>query len=128
LRATPSTTPTIFFDGHVPDHLDLGMGEQAVLQDLLGAELVTAVNHGDGLGEVGQEQGFLDGGVAAADHHDLLAAIEEAVAGGAGRDAEALILSLGGQAQPFGLGAGGDDDRLGQDLGARVQRQAEGAL
>src|SRR5690606_12986065 len=83
---------------------------------------------GDGLGEVGQEQGFLDGGVAAADDHHLLAAIEEAVAGGAGRDAEALIFGLGGQPQPLGLGAGGDDDGFGQDFRARVQRQAEGAL
>ncbi len=104
------------------------MGEQAVLQDLLGAELVAAVNHGDGLGEVGQEQGFLDGGVAAADHHHLLAAVEEAVAGGAGRDAEALIGGLRLQSQPFGLGAGGNDDRLGQDFRARIERQAEGAL
>ncbi|MNT17150.1 hypothetical protein D3C72_1522870 [compost metagenome] len=83
-----------FIDGHVPDHLDLGMGEQAVLQDLLGAELGLAVDDRDLLGEVGQEQGLFDRGVAAADDRDLLAAIEEAVAGGAGRDAEALIFLL----------------------------------
>ena len=43
-------------------------------------------------GEVGEEQRFLDRGVAAADHQHFLAAIEEAVAGGAGGDAEALEL------------------------------------
>ena len=67
-----------------------GVGEQALLQDALGAQLVAAVDQGDLGGEVGQEQRLLDRGVAAADHHHLLAAIEEAVAGGAGRDAEAL--------------------------------------
>ncbi|MNZ74203.1 hypothetical protein D3C78_926470 [compost metagenome] len=41
----------------------------------------------DFLGNVGQVQGFLDGGVAAADHADYLVAIEEAVAGGAGGNA-----------------------------------------
>jgi hypothetical protein len=52
-------------------------------------------------GEVGQEQRLFDGGIAAADHHDLLAAIEEAVAGGAGRDAEALELLLAWQPSHF---------------------------
>ncbi len=61
---------------------------------LLGAEVIAAVNERDLGGEVGQEQGFLDGGVAAADHDDFLVAIEEAVAGGAGRNAEALELLL----------------------------------
>ena len=78
----------------VPDRLDLGVPEQPVLQDLLGAQLVAAVDQRDLGGEVGQEQRLLDRRVAAADHHDLLAAVEEAVAGGAGRDAEALELLL----------------------------------
>ena len=33
-------------DGVVPDHLDLGVGEQALLQDPLGAELVAAMHQG----------------------------------------------------------------------------------
>src|SRR5436309_11410533 len=43
---------------------------------------------GDLRGEVGEEQRLLDRGVAAADYHDFLAAIEESVAGGAGRHAK----------------------------------------
>lgn len=76
--------PQHLFDRHIPDHLDLGMGEQPILQDLLGAELVAAVDDRDLGREVGQEQRLFDGRVAAADHDHVLAAIEEAVAGGAG--------------------------------------------
>jgi hypothetical protein len=43
----------------------------------------------DARGVIGEIDRLLDGGVAAADDADLLAAEEEAVAGGAGRDAEA---------------------------------------
>jgi hypothetical protein len=82
------------------------------------------VHQGDLLGEVGEEQRLLDGGVAAAQHHHLLAAVEEAVAGGAGRDAEALELLLGGQAQPLGLGAGADDQGLGQPTRRRCRTSA----
>ena len=51
--------------------------------------------------EARQEVGFFHGGIAAADHHDLLAAIEEAVAGGAGTDAVAdqLLLRFGRPSQ-----------------------------
>ena len=82
------------FDRVVPDHLDLRVLEQAVLQDLLGAEVVTPVHDGDLLGEVGQEDRLLDRGVAAADDHDLFALVEEAIAGGACGDAVALERSL----------------------------------
>ena len=73
----------------------------------------------DFAGEIGEEQRFLDGGVAAADDQHLLVAIEEAIAGGAGRNAEALEMLLRGQVQPLGLGAGADDQRIaGIDLAA----------
>src|SRR6516165_10298082 len=77
--------------GHlvVPYHFDLGMLEQALLQDALGAERVAAMDHGHLVGEIGEEQRLLDGGVAAADHHDFLALVEKPVAGGAGRNAVA---------------------------------------
>jgi hypothetical protein len=109
----------------VPDHLDLGILEQPVLQDALGAELAAAMDDGDLGGEVGEEQRLLDSGVAAADHQDLLAAVEEAVAGGAGGDAKALELLLGRQAEPARLGAGGDDDGIGGVAGAAVGGQNE---
>jgi hypothetical protein len=79
-------------------------------------------------GEVGEEQGLLRRRIAAAHHHYGLAAVEEAVAGGAGRHAEALELLLGRQAQPLGLGAGGDDQGLGEDFAAGIQLQAERPL
>ena len=85
-------------------HLDLGVLEQAILQDALGAELAAAVDDGDLGGEIGEEQRFLDSGVAAADDDHFLAAIEEAVAGGAGGDAKALELFFGWQARASGPG------------------------
>src|SRR4051794_32461213 len=78
----------------LPDHRDLRILEQPVLQDLLGAEMIAAVNDGDVSGEIGEEERFLYCGVAAANDNDLLAAIEEAVASRAGRDAIAFELLL----------------------------------
>src|SRR3546814_16989228 len=62
--------------------------------------------------DLGEEDGFLHGGVAAADHHHVAPAIKEAVAGGAGADAEALEFLLALEAKPARLGAGGDDHRI----------------
>src|SRR5262245_50166130 len=78
----------------VPDHRNLRVLEQAILQDLLRAEAVAPVNDGDGGREIGEEQRFLDRGVAAADHQRVLAAIKEPVAGGAGGNAIALEFLL----------------------------------
>jgi hypothetical protein len=68
----------------VPDDLDVRIGKKAVLQDLFSTQRITAMDQGNVLAVVGHVDGFLDGGVAAADHRHLLAAIEEAVAGGTG--------------------------------------------
>ena len=65
-------------------------------------------------GEIGQKQRFLDRGIAAADHDDFLAAIEEAVAGRAGRDAETLELLFRRHAEPARLRAGGKDHGFGE--------------
>ena len=94
------------FERGVPDHFDLGILEQAVLQDLLGAEVVAPMDDGDLGGEVRQEQRLLDGRVAAADDHDFAATVEEAVAGGAGGDAKTPELLLARKVQPLGLRAG----------------------
>ena len=88
------------------------MPEQAVLQDLLGAQRVAAVDQRDLRREVRQEQRLLDRGVPAAHDRDLLASVEEPVAGRAGRDAEPLEVLLGRQAEPLGLRAGGEDERV----------------
>src|SRR3546814_13104327 len=68
-------------DHRVPAHLDLGVPEQPVLADLLGAQGLAAVNESHLGADVGEVERFLDGGVAAADHHHLPVAVEEAVAG-----------------------------------------------
>ena len=107
--------------------LMLRVGEQPVLQDLLGAKRIAAVDQGHVMAVVGHVERFLDRGIAAADHRDLLAAIEEAVAGRAGRSALALHMLFGRQAEPLGLGAGGDDQRVGMIFGAAVALQHERA-
>src|SRR5688500_17342107 len=81
-------------DRVVPDDLDLAgalLLEQLVLHDLLRAQFVAAVDEGDLAADVGQVQGLLDRGVAAADDRDVLVAEEEAVAGGASGDTLALV-------------------------------------
>ena len=110
----------------VPDDFDLFVGEQALLQDFLGAQAVTAVDQIDLAGEVGQKQGLLDRRIAAADDRHFLAAIEEAVAGGAGGYAEALEFHFAFQPQPFGLGAGADDQDIAAIFPAAVAAEAEG--
>ncbi len=55
------------------------------------------------------------GGVAAADHGDLLAGEEKAIAGGAGRNAVADQRMLVGQTEPARRSAAGDDQRAGQN-------------
>ena len=82
---------------------------------LRGAEVLGAVDEGDLGGEAGEEEGFLHGGVSAADDSDLFAGGEEAVAGGAGADAVADEGLLGGQIEPAGGGAACDDEGAGVD-------------
>src|SRR5207248_9529596 len=105
--------------------LDHGVLEQALLQDTFGAEMVAAVHDGYMRCEVGEKQRFLDRGVAAADHHDLLAAIEKSIAGRAGRHAKALEFLLRRRAKPARLRAGGENDGLGEIHIAAVAGLAE---
>ena len=108
--------------------LDMRIGEQPVLQDLLGAEAVAAVDQSDVMAVIGEVERFLDRGVAAADHRHLLAAVEEAVAGRAGRRALPLHMLFGRKAEPLGLGAGGNDERIGKIMRAAVAAEAERPL
>ena len=78
-------------------------------------------------GDVREVQRLLDRGVAAADDADVLAAIEEAVAGGAAADAAAHERLLGRQAEVLGRGAGGDDQRVAGVV-AGVAAQVNGRL
>ena len=116
-----------FGDFGVVQHPDLGIGVQARLVGLVGAQEIAAMHQRHLVGEVGEEHGFFNGRVAAADHRHFLAAIEKAVAGGAGRHAEALILAFAFQPQPVGGCAGGDHQRIGGVDVAAVAPQREGA-
>ena len=89
------------------------------MQNFLAAEIVATMNQSD-LGRViGEVQGFLHCGIAAADHADLLAAKEETVAGGAAGNAETLEFLLAVEAEPTRLSPGGDDDAVGHEDLAR---------
>src|SRR3954453_17442148 len=78
--------PDNLFKNTVPNDGNLGMFEQSVLQDPLGPQAVTAMHQGYCRGEVGEKQRPLPGGVSAADHNDVLAAIEKSVASRASRN------------------------------------------
>ncbi|MCY1409536.1 hypothetical protein D9M71_248870 [compost metagenome] len=119
-----------FVEGGVPVQADIAVGgllKQLVLQDLLRAQLVAAVDQVDFLGDVGEVERFLDRGVTTADHADHLVAIEEAVAGGAGGYALAHEGFLGRHAQVLGGGAGGDDQGVAA-VGAAVTLEDERLL
>src|SRR6266404_3138337 len=78
--------------------------------------------------EIGEEQRLLDRGIAAADHQHVLAAIEEAVASGAGGNAVALEFLLGRQLQPTRLGAGRDDEAVCEVMVAGLALEPERPL
>src|SRR5690606_22586263 len=82
----------------------------ALLHHLGGPQLVAAVHDVHLAGEPGQERGFLHGGVAATDDHDVLVAEEESVTGGAPRDAVAGEPLLVVEPDLAVTGSGGDDD------------------
>ena len=109
------------FDAHVAG---LGLGEQLVAHDRLAAEAVTPVHHRDRFGDVREIQCFFHRGVAATDHGDVLALEEEAVAGGAGRDALAHERLFGRQPEILRRCPGRDDQRIA-GVGARVAFEAE---
>src|SRR3546814_14558135 len=81
-------------DRLVPQCLDLRIGEQAVLENLFGTQRIAAVDQRHVVAVVGEVERFLDRGVAAADHDDLLAPLEKSVAGRTGRHALAAQFLL----------------------------------
>jgi hypothetical protein len=98
----------------VEDELDLLMGLHALHHDVGGAEGVATVHEEDLRSETGQEEGFLAGGIAAADDRHRDVAVERTVAGRAGGDAIAAVVFLFARdTQETGRSARGDDDGLG---------------
>jgi len=103
------------------------LGHHLVDQDRLGAELVASVDDVHLRRDVREIERLLDGRVASAHDAHLLAAIEEAVAGGAAADAAAHERFFRRQPEVLGRRAGGDDERVAGVL-ARVAAQCERTL
>ena len=78
--------------------------------------------------DLSQIERLFDRGVAAADHDHILAAIEKAVAGRAGRDAVAAEGLLGRDAEPARLGPRRDDQSIAGIGRAAVAMEPERAL
>src|SRR5699024_1407604 len=108
----------------VPREAQLRIGLGTARHDLRGAQLVTAVDEGDGLAEPGEEGGLLDRTVTAADHDDLLILEAAAVAGRAPADALAGEGLLAVDAELAVGGSGGDDQRLRPVDGAVLEGDA----
>ena len=97
---------------------------KVIHHDGFGAKAVSAVHQIDLAGDVAEIQRFFHGGVAAANHADGFAAIEKAVASGAGAHAAPHVGLFRRQAQVFGRGAGGDDEGVAR-VNRVVARQGE---
>src|SRR5262245_62055264 len=82
-HATLLRVPEYLLDGRVPNELDPRISPRALLHDLRGAELITAMDDRHLGGELGEEVRLFHCRVAAADHQDLLVPEEEAIACGA---------------------------------------------
>src|SRR5207249_285841 len=95
-------------------HRNLRILIKPFLQNALGAQRVAAMRQRHLGGKIGEKQRLFDRGVAAADHQDVLAAIEKAVAGGAGGYAIAAEFLLRRQIEPARLGAGRKNKGVGE--------------
>src|SRR5688572_11819559 len=93
--------------------VDVVLGACALLNYLRGAVLVAAMDRGEVLGELRDEDRVLHRGVAAADHGDVLVPEEGAVADAAGRDALAGELHLTRDSEPLRLRTHREDHCLG---------------
>ena len=113
-------------DRAVPHDFDLGMGEEPLLEDALRAGSCR-----DGAPRSPWKRGWRDRAPPRPPCSPppttttSLLRKKRAVAGGAGRDAEALEGLLGRQPEPLRLGAGGDDQRIAGVGGAAVAGQPE---
>ena len=114
-------------DGAVPADLHVVPGGEPLAQDFFGPEGIAPVHDRHFGSDVGEIERLLDRGIAAADDHDRLAAEEKTIASRAGGDAEALELVLARQAEPLRLGAGRQDDGVGEDRAAAVAAHDERA-
>src|SRR5579883_665839 len=98
-----------FLDDGWRHEFDFLIGSCAIKHDFRRAKFVAAVNQMHFAGVAREEIGFLHGGVAAANNRNGLAAEEEAVTGGARRNAVADKFALAGETEHARGSAGGDD-------------------
>ena len=102
--------------GHdaVADNLHVLARTQDLCEADLARELGQVLDDRDGLRGLGEEHGVLKCGVAAADHGDVLALVEIAVAEGAVGDTAPYEIVFAGQTERPVARTGGDDDRLAE--------------
>ena len=94
----------------IPDHFDLGIGEEPLLQNLGGAELISPVDDVHLPGIAGEVLRLLHRGVAPADDRYDLAFEEGTVAHGTVGHTPAGIFQLAGHVELGGRAAGSEDD------------------
>jgi hypothetical protein len=117
-----------FVEHTVPDHRDLRMLKQPLLQDPFGPKNVAPVHHGDLVGEVGEEQRLLDRSIAAPDDDHVFPAVEESVAGRASRYPIALEFLFAWDVEPARLRARRDNQGIGEVDGAGIAGDPERTL
>mmetsp|Transcript_110942 Transcript_110942/g.227061 ORF Transcript_110942/g.227061 Transcript_110942/m.227061 type:complete len:646 (+) Transcript_110942:696-2633(+) len=114
------------FQDRVPPDLDQGVVLDPVGEDLAGPEAVPPVDQSDLLRGSGQDQGVLHGGVPPANHDDVPAGKQKAVAGGTRRNTATPQLEFPGDTEPLAVGSGGHDDGMGVDKARRVGKDLHG--
>ena len=112
----------------IPEDFNVGRSENPLLHGLGSPENIATDNHIYLVAEAGQIGGFFTGGIAAAHHRHILAAIEKAVAGGAGRYARPTEPGFRRKPQVFGRSARGDDQGFGLDLVFAIYRDLKRTL
>lgn len=86
-------------DGRIPYRFDFWIGECAFGHDLRSAQSITTVDQIHLASELGQETGFLTGGISAPDDTDRDIAVERTVTGRAGRQPSPNQLLFIGQSE-----------------------------
>ena len=110
------------------EYLDVLGLLHAALHHLRSTEEGLAHDHVHLLGQSGQVERLLAGGVATTHYGHRAFAVEETVAGGACRHTHAVVFLLVVEAQVFGRGSCGDDHRVGGYLHAAVGGEDIGPL
>src|SRR5882757_9608628 len=97
----------------VPIYFDIGGLLDPFLHDTGSSHFITTDQHMYGRCQFGKVQGFFGCRISGSNDSYFLAAEEKPVTYGTGADPIAIQALFALQAQPFGGGAGGDDDRIG---------------